>query len=189
VKYGHALSRWFPALVATHGWSLRASVLLSGETLRLDLDAASPVPRTHSMARPHDSRLEATLERELRRLATDWRVEREVAAVRVVTPHRGRPKLLFPDFALASARGRVLVEVVGYWTRDYLDGKRAMMQAVRAPLVLCVDERHADADLAKDPRVIVFKKRIDARALLDACARELARHAPVAPAPPGSASQ
>lgn len=176
VKYGNALARWFPALVATPGWSLRASILLSGETLRFDLGADSPLPRTHAMPRAHDSRLESNLEVDLRRMASPWRVEREVAVVRVVPGQGGGRKLLFPDFALSSERGRVLVEVVGYWTKDYLEGKRAMLSAARVPLVMCVDERHADPDLAADPRVVMFTKRVDARALIEACGRALARY-------------
>lgn len=175
VKYGNALARWFPALVATSGWSLRASVVLSGETLRFDLGAESPLPRTHAMPRAHDSRLESKLEVDLRRMASPWRIEREVAALRVSPSDGGPRKLVFPDFALSSDRGRVLVEVVGYWTKDYLAGKREMMHAARVPLVMCIDERHADPELVVDPRVVLFKKRVDARALLDACERALAR--------------
>jgi uncharacterized protein len=173
VKYGNALANWFPSLVATSGWSLSARVVLSGETLRFDVDASSPLPRTHALPRAHDSRLEAALETDLRRLSAPWRVEREVAVVRIASPNGGRRKLSFPDFALTGPRGRVLVEVVGYWTKDYLAEKTAMMGAARVPLVMCIDERHADPQLARDPRVIVFKRRIDARALLCACERAL----------------
>jgi predicted nuclease of restriction endonuclease-like RecB superfamily len=175
VKYGNALARWFPALVATPGWSLRASIVLSGETLRFDLSAESPLPRTHAMPRAHDSRLESKLEIDLRRIAPPWRIEREVAIVRVAGADGARLKLLFPDFALTSDRGRVLVEVVGYWTKDYLADKRAMMHAARVPLVMCIDEKHAGAELANDPCVVVFRKRVDARALLQACEHALER--------------
>jgi uncharacterized protein len=181
VKYGNALSRWFPALVATTGWALRANIVLSGETLRFDLGAESPLPRTHTMPRAHDSRLESKLEIDLRRMASPWRIEREVAVVRVAPGDDGRGKLFFPDFALSSDRGRVLVEVVGYWTKDYLEGKRAMMNAARVPLVMCVDERHADPGLAADPRVVLFTKRVDARALLEACGRVLEQQPGSAP--------
>lgn len=173
VKYGNALARWFPALAATPGWSLRASIVLSGETLRFDLGADSPLPRTHAMPRAHDSRLESKLEIDLRRMDSPWRIEREVAVVRAFSGDDERLKLLFPDFALSSERGRVLVEVVGYWTRGYLESKRAMMNAARVPLVMCVDERHADSALAADPRVVLFTKRIDVHALLEACERAL----------------
>lgn len=173
VKYGHALARWFPSLVTTPGWALRARVLLGGEILRFDVGAESPVPRTHAMPRAHDSRLESDLERDLRRMALPWRLEREVAAISVAGAGDVPRKLFFPDFALVSERGRVLVEVVGYWTPEYLAAKRAMLEAARVPIVLCVDERHAGPELASDPRVILFKRRVDAPVLLEACERAL----------------
>jgi predicted nuclease of restriction endonuclease-like RecB superfamily len=173
VKYGNALARWFPALVATHGWSLTANVLLAGETLRFDLDAGSPLPRTHLMPRAHDSRLEARLDTDLRRIGSPWRIEREVAVLRVQPSDGRRCRLFFPDFALVSERGRVLVEVVGYWTKEYLADKHAMMHAAQAPLVVCIDERHAEPELTTDPRVVPFRKRVDAPALLRACERAL----------------
>lgn len=174
VKYGNALARWFPALVATQGWSLHARLVFRGETLRFDLDAQSPLARTHALPKAHDSRIEASLEADLRRLASEWRIERETAAIRVSSSEGGRSRLFFPDFALSSERGRVLVEVAGYWTKEYLADKRAMMQAARVPLVMCMDERYADLEIKKDPRVIVFKKRIDVHSLLGACERALA---------------
>jgi hypothetical protein len=154
---------------------MRASIVLSGETLRFDLGADSPLPRTQAMPRAHDSRLESKLEIDLRRMAFPWRIEREVAVVRAAPGNDGRRKLLFPDFALSSDGGRVLVEVVGYWTKDYLEDKRAMLNAARVPLVMCVDERHADPALATDPRVVMFKKRIDVHTLLEACGRALSQ--------------
>jgi predicted nuclease of restriction endonuclease-like RecB superfamily len=121
------------------------------------------------MSRPHDSRLEAHLERDLRRLGSSWRIEREAAVVRAGT------QLFFPDFALVSAAGRVLIEVVGYWTEEYLAKKAALLRAARAPMILCVDQRHARGELAADPRVLPFTKRVDASALLHACAMVLAK--------------
>jgi predicted nuclease of restriction endonuclease-like RecB superfamily len=176
IKYGNALARWFPTLVATAGWALSANIILGGETSRFELDARSPLPRTHALPRAHDSRLEAQLEIDLRRLASEWRIEREVAVVRIPSPHGAPSKLAFPDFALVSSRGRVLVEVVGYWTPDYLAAKRAMMKASGKPLVMCIDERHADAELRDAPNVVAFKKRIDPQALVRACESALEPH-------------
>lgn len=169
VKYGRALARWFPALTATPGWSLVARIVLGGETLKLALDAAAPIPRTFAMPRAHDSKLEARLEADLRRLGSAWRIEREVAAV------RAGGRVFFPDFALVSAAGRVLVEVAGWWTPEYIAGKAALLRAARAPLVVCVDARHARGELAVDERVITFDKKVDVRALVAACERVLAR--------------
>jgi len=169
LKYGRALARWFPAVVATPGWSVEARVLLDGESLRLALDGNSPLPRTHAIQRAHDSRLEARFERDLRRLGSSWRVERESAVVRVAA------RVLHPDFTLVSDRGRVLVEIAGYWTPEYLAQKAALLDAVRVPFVMCADARHAPERLALDPRVLLFRGAIDAASVLTACERALDR--------------
>jgi len=169
VKYGNAVARWFPALTVTQGWSLAARILLGGETLDLELDAAAPIPRTFSMPRPHDSKLEAQLESDLRRLGSEWRIEREVAVV------RASGRLLFPDFALVSGARRVLVELAGWWTPEYIAAKVDLLRAARVPLVLCMDARHASVHsaVASDERVILFAKRLDACVLVSACERIL----------------
>lgn len=174
VKYGNALARWFPSLVTTPGWSLEARVVLGGETSRLSLDASAPLPRTHALPRAHDSRLEARLETDLRRLALPWRVEREAAVVRARARGSDAVRLFFPDFALSSERGRVLVEVVGYWTPEYLADKCTMLEAADAPIVLCVDARQARGPLAEHPAVVTFEKRVDVARLVEACERALA---------------
>jgi predicted nuclease of restriction endonuclease-like RecB superfamily len=169
LKYGRALARWFPSVVATPGWSLEAHVLLGGERLRLLLDATAPIERTHALPSAHDSALEARLEKDLRRASSPWKLERESAVVRV------GGKLSFPDFGLVSPCGRrVLVEVVGYWTPAYLAQKVALLHAARVPLVMCVDERYADEGFPDDPRIVRFRKNVPAKALLEACARALA---------------
>lgn len=184
LKYGRALARWFPAVVATPGWSVEARVILGGETMRLTLDGSSPLPRTHALPLAHDSKLEARLEKDLRRLMSPWKIERESAVV----PAGGR--LFFPDFSLVSDRGRVLVEVAGFWTPEYLLAKAALLRAAKVPLVMCADERHARGPLACDPRVVLFRRSIDATSLIDACERALASSQPgdaVRPGPDPSA--
>jgi predicted nuclease of restriction endonuclease-like RecB superfamily len=168
LKYGRALASWFPALVATTGWSLSSRVLLRRETLRLDLDGCAPVARTHTLPRAFDSKLEAALDRDLRRLASPWRVERESAVIRT------ERQLFYPDFALVSGVDRVLVELVGFWTPEYLAAKARMLDAARGspvPLVMCVDERHGRGSFKARPDVLFFDRRIDAAALIAACER------------------
>ncbi len=72
------------------------------------------------------------------RIAPDWDVIREPEAV----PAAG--KLIFPDFLLRHRLDPArawLVEIVGFWTPDYLSRKLAGLRAARIPnLILCVDE-------------------------------------------------
>ena len=174
LKYGRALASWFPALVSTNGWWLSSRVLLRGEKLRLDLDGAAPVSRTHALPRAFDSKLEARLDRDLRRLISPWRIERESSVIRV------GEQLFFPDFALVSEGARVLVEVVGFWTPEYLAAKSRMLDAVRTrengaanqdrvPLMMCVDRRHGRGTFEVRRDVLFFDRHIDAAALVAAC--------------------
>ena len=173
VKYGHAVARWLPALIATSGWSLQAHVLVSGETRHFELDAESPVARTHALPRMHDSKLESALETDIRKLRSRWRIEREAGVVRAPAEGEQPARLFFPDFTLVSERGRVLVEVVGFWTREYLEEKARMLRSAAEPLIVCVDEKHLESGLFEAPNIVWYRKRIDARALLAACERLL----------------
>lgn len=180
-KYGYAVARFLPALASTVGWSCAAQIRLRGETTVLRLSSSDPLPRVHALPRGVDSKIERRLSRDLRGLGHDrgWRLERESA---VVSTGVGG-QLFYPDFTLVSEKsGRVLVEIVGFWTPDYLAKKQRALLAVHEPIVVCVDERHV-GELgipAHDSlTVITYRDRIDATALLDAAERALSR----APAP------
>ena len=84
-----------------------------------------------------------------------------------------RRGLFYPDFTLVSARGRVLVEVVGYWTPEYLASKAEGLRAVEVPMVVCVDELHACGDLSPRSGVLAYRGRVDASALVAEAERML----------------
>ena len=166
-KYGRALAGFLPALAVTPGWSLAARILLQGQRHQLALDATAPLPRTHALPASSDSGVERRLAADMRRLASGWELAREDTVVRV------GQRLFYPDFTLVSPRGRVLVEVVGYWTPEYLASKIEALRAVEAPMVVCVDERHARGDLSPRPGVLAYRGRVDAAALVAEAERML----------------
>src|SRR6266542_4404905 len=80
--------------------------------------------------------------------------------------------LIFPDFALhhrhAAAR-RWLLEIVGFWTPEYVARKLALYRAARlSSLILCIDEDRncAAEDLPSGALVVRFRRRVDAAAVL-----------------------
>ena len=174
-KYGHAVARFLPALASTVGWAAMAEVRLRGEFHIVRLSSADPIACTHSLPRGCDSKIEKHLALALRRIGPErgWRLERESA---VVSTGIGG-QLFYPDFTLQSERGgRVLVEVVGFWTADYLAKKQRALASVGEPIVVCVDERHANelgVPATDHVAVVTYRDRIDAAALLDAAERAL----------------
>jgi hypothetical protein len=165
--YGRALSEILPRLVWCDRFKLRADCVVGGGEAILDLASGDPI-FPGEPPRRYDSKLEERFARDFRRLAPDWDVVREPE------PVRAGDTLVFPDFALrhrADGR-RWLVEIVGFWTREYLERKLARLRAARlSNLVLCVDEsRNCGEEAAAPPsaRVVRFQRRVDAAAVLRA---------------------
>lgn len=159
-KYGNALVAWLPTLLSTECWSLACTIQLRGEARRLEIDDHAPLSRERT-AEILDGKL--AIERELRRLGTGWRLDRESRIVRVGT------HLFFPDFTLVDATGRrVAVEVEGYWTPDQLAARGRLLESATEPILLCADRCHGD--VAPGPRVLLFDRKIDVAALVTACA-------------------
>ncbi len=174
-KYGFALASFFPAVVATTGFRLQARCVLKGEPLVVHIDATDRIARTHKLPKDADSAIERALARDVRRLASPWSLVREADAIAI----NGRA--FFPDFTLRHTDGFVvLVEVVGFYTPEYLRSKlEALRGAASRPLVVCVDESLACEDGEVPGTVLRFKKRANAAALIAAAdrLRDLARTA------------
>jgi hypothetical protein len=79
---------------------------------------------------------------------------------------------VFPDFAVAHRHDRsrrFLLEIVGFWTPDYLLEKLSRLRAMaHVPLVLCIDRglNCSAGELPPHARVVWFRKRIDPGAVL-----------------------
>jgi predicted nuclease of restriction endonuclease-like RecB superfamily len=163
--YGRALGELVPLLAWCPRFRLRAECVFSGRRLTLQLGTGDPVFPA-SAPRLYDSRLEERFAREFRRLAPEWDVLREPEPI----PADGT--LIFPDFALQHRSNRArrwLLEIVGFWTPDYVTRKLALYRSARlSNLILCIDEQRncAEADLPPGVLVLRFRRRVDAAAVL-----------------------
>lgn len=173
-KYGNALVRWLPALLAVECWSLACRVQIRGEERLLVIDDHAPLPRERG-AGALDGKL--ALERELRRLGTGWQIDRESRIVRVGA------HLFFADFTLVDTAGRhVAVEVQGFWTPDLLAARERLLEVAPEPILLCADR--CNGEISPGPGILLFDGKIDMSALVSACAALLAWRQRRMPAPP-----
>jgi len=175
MKYGHALATFFPTVVSVPRFTVDVQCTLRDAPVSFRVVHGDPLPRTHALPRENDSAVERALVRDMRRLGGDWTLVREAALVRA-----GKHSF-FPDFTLERGEARVLVEIVGFYTADYLARKvRTLACAETAlPVLVCIDESLDCGELSSlEHRVLRFKKRIDARALVaaaQACIASLGR--------------
>src|SRR5262249_52240965 len=124
-----------------------------------------------SAPRRYDSHLEERFAREFRRLAPAWDVIREPE------PITAAGTLIFPDFALqhrSHPARRWLLEVVGFWTPEYVARKLRLYRSGRfSNLIVCIDEDRtcAGTDLPSEALVVRFRRRV-----IDTTARPAAGH-------------
>jgi hypothetical protein len=163
--YGRALGELVPLLAWCPRFRLRAECVFSARRLTLQLGTGDPIFPA-SPPRRYDSHTEARFAREFRRLAPAWDVIREPE------PIPAGNTLIFPDFALqhrSDSRRRWLLEIVGFWTPDYLARKLTLYRSARlSNLILCIDENRncAEADYPSSALVVAYRRWVDAAAVL-----------------------
>lgn len=134
-RYGVRFATLLPMLIACRGWRLAADVLGPGahgkrdRTYRLELAAEDGLRGPHGRPADFDSQLERQLlERWERERPAGWTLTRESELL-----FCGQ-SVLTPDFVLRRddrPREPVYVELVGYWTPEYLRDKGAKLRQFR----------------------------------------------------------
>lgn len=167
--YGRALAALLPRICAQPRFELEASCVLQrgAAPLLVRASSADPLPIQRTL-HPNEARSLQRFATAFRRVGPDWELRRDPA------PTPAGASLLFADFELCDrldAERHFQLEIVGFWTREYLRAKLALLDAhgLRHWL-LYVDERRAcqSDDLPDDPRIIRFRSRPSARAVLEA---------------------
>jgi predicted nuclease of restriction endonuclease-like RecB superfamily len=163
--YGRALAELLPHLAWCARFELAATARLRGRLAQVTMVSGDPIFPARAPA-PFDSRLEERFARDIARLAPDWDVIREPL------PLQAGASLIFPDFLVRHRihqQRQALVEIVGFWTPEYLTEKLARLrEAAPRAFVLCIDEERACAPSELPPGlpVVTFRRRVDAAAVM-----------------------
>ena len=106
--------------------------------------------------------------RDFSKASLDWDLIREPE------PFEACGTLVFPDFAIVHRRDaskRLLLEIVGFWTPEYLREKlRRLRDLTGIPLILCINRalNCGDGELPAHSRIVWFQKRIEPHEVLAA---------------------
>ena len=148
-RYGTRLAKLVPYITAAGRWRIEAAVKLNEKiyTFRESGDTAPDLPKKPVEAEEFDSSVEQEFYRQISRVCPVRR-EPEVLVV------EGR--VYIPDFKI----GDLYIEIVGFWTPDYLRRKYEKIAKVGKPLLVLVNEELAMATWRQLlPNVVVFKGR------------------------------
>ena len=163
-KYGIRMANFLPALPLCTRWEMEAEILdeTTGTTdhrRTLALDHTDGLSSHYSAQSDFDSDVERTLAGKWERANTEWDLVREDDVLDLGA------EVMLPDFAIEHPDGRrVILEIVGFWTPEYLSEKLAKIrEADAANLVVAVSERldcSVDDFEGMDDRVLWFKSGI-----------------------------
>jgi hypothetical protein len=127
------MARFLPALIACRDWRMHAPIRTRRRwTLGLDLSAGDGLHSHFPPPNLFDSRVEEKFAKRWGEQApSGWRLIREGEIL------HANQKVFVPDFVFRHEDGRtVLMEIVGFWTPEYLEAKRRTLELFRPQRVL-----------------------------------------------------
>jgi len=173
-KYGIRMANFLPALPLCDRWEMEAEILdemteTTDQRRTLQLDHTEGLSSHYSAQSDFDSDVERTLAQKWERANTEWELVREDDVLDLGA------EVMLPDFAVEHPEGqRVILEIMGFWTPEYLTEKLAKIREAEADnLVVAVSERldcSADDFEGMDDRVLWFKSGIHVYDLVELAA-------------------
>ncbi|MCH8044456.1 MAG: DUF790 family protein [Planctomycetes bacterium] len=164
-RYGAAMARFLPALVACRQWRMHALVepRRGAPPLSLDLTSADGLNSHLPPPEDFDSQVEQAF---AEKWGTDrregWLLERETEIL-----HQGQ-KVFLPDFVFRHDDGRkVLLEIVGFWTPEYLQAKLQTLHVFRDRRILLAISQQASEPFAQlGHEVVRYKSALSVKDVL-----------------------
>lgn len=141
-RYGTSLAKLLPTIMKCSKWSLKSSILkktMQGKRIyNFTLDN---IGRIFSIETVSDSEtFDSAIEKEFSTLGfNDWSVRREPAVL------QAGQYAFIPDFSLERNGIRVFVEIIGFWTPEYLKNKIQKINQLKEKenMILLVDKNLA----------------------------------------------
>jgi len=166
-KYGIHMARFLPGLLLTSGWQMSALIDSERGPRTFQLDDTCGLHTYYEKEHPFDSSVEEKFFRAFEKVETDWRIEREAEVIDL------KGTVLIPDFTFTHPDGRSRsMEIVGFWTPEYLEKKLSKLQKAGGHnLLIAINEQ---LRCSKEPflgRAIFFKTSVRVPQVLEALDR------------------
>ncbi len=171
-RYGTALAKLLPSIVQAERWDLEASIvggerhapkllrfILNSETAKDLLKA----PYAEEIKERFDSAVEAEFSRSFNALRLGWTLKREPELLRA-----GRYVFL-PDFAFEKNNMKAYLEVVGFWTDEYLKKKLEKLRNVDVNNLLIAVNKSLGCTQFEGVKgqVIFYNKKVPLKPIVD----------------------
>ena len=163
-RYGVAMARFLPGLISCREWRMHAVLRTRrrGWTVALDISADEGLSSHVPAPDEFDSSVEEAFAAKWGEDPRDgWQLVREGAIL------HHQQKVFVPDFLFRHEDGRTaLMEIVGYWTPEYLQAKQATLRLFPDhPILLAVSQQARQA-MPEMANMIPYKTVLQVKAVL-----------------------
>ncbi|MEN6427049.1 MAG: DUF790 family protein [Phycisphaerales bacterium] len=172
-RYGVNFARFLPALLACKGWELTAVLQTPWKTpSRLVISDADRFTSHLPAPEEFDSGLEESFANKFGPARDGWQLIREGD---ILHEHQ---TTFIPDFTFRHEDGtEVFLEIVGFWTPEYLEQKRETLRRFRRHrILLAVPQSSLREGVAIADNVLVYKTALKIEPLLVALEAAKSRH-------------
>lgn len=162
-RYGTNLAKTLPSIISADHWNIEASIVrktkirdkhLIYKFTISDMDRhLYPTQITENTA-TYDSSLEENFHKRFDALKSDWTIIREPEPLVVGT------KIFIPDFAFVRNDEKIYLEIVGFWTKDYIKRKIEKIRNLRdIKMIIAIDESIDELKIEDLPHTVIKFKR------------------------------
>src|SRR3989441_10015706 len=175
-RYGTSIAKILPQIVASDSWSIRAEILArsrgrvytfeaDGRELKGIILSATDAPTGRVRPDQYDSTVEERFARSFLSCGSGWTLKREPEPL-VAGTH-----VLIPDFSFEKNGPKAYLEVVGFWTSDYLDSKISKLKQVAGiDMIVAADQSLACSKLKTlktNALVIYYDKEVPLKPIIE----------------------
>lgn len=169
-RYGSSISKLLPSILKSPNWKIKAKILwkYTNEIYSFTIDSLNhkDLFRIGTETLAYDSIVEADFGSRFQALKSKWIIKREPEPL-IVGKH-----VMIPDFSFERDKLKIYLEVVGFWTTDYLLRKIEKLEKINVKMIVAVDESLACEALSKLKsrsliKLLYFKKRISLSSVLN----------------------
>lgn len=135
-RYGTSLAKLLPEILACKNWLIKAQIIRGRRLLNFQLKSSEGItfPETRREPLTYDSSLEESFARRFSSLGSKWALLREPDPIPVGNG------VMLPDFAFELGKKRVYMEIVGFWTPEYIKKKTSKLRSIQGiDIIVAVD--------------------------------------------------
>jgi predicted nuclease of restriction endonuclease-like RecB superfamily len=138
-RYGVGIAKLFPFIVSNSQWTVKAKVLwrFTNEICDFKIESqkhSALLKKPHLPVLTYDSSIEEDFASHFQALTSGWVLKREPE------PVTAGKQVIIPDFSLEKASIKIYLEIVGFWTEEYLLRKIEKLKQVEVKMLLLVNE-------------------------------------------------